>query len=552
MLLIFLWSNTILAPSSPIYAYKWEIVGFRAAWVSVAQLPLIYCLSCKINLISLITGISYERLNWFHRWAARTLFLTVAVHWSFFFREWSIANFVQLELSMMPMVKYGFGAWSVIGWMLLTGFGYFRTLSHELFVLQHIAAASILLWLVHIHVPPYAAYHVWLAVGFVAFDWIGRTALVLTRNLHVLPILLGKRLRRHIVGYPAHVDALPHNYMSITVEGVDFSWRPGQHVYLTVPGCGMFGLLEAHPFTVANLPDTTSDPRSKKLKVYFKSHSGFTKRLLDRCLSREDQMSLRVLVSGPWGNPPLDVVQRSDSVILFATSTGASFTMPILQSIVEKPFCIRRVRFYWIVRHSSQVRWFEESMNSAIRQAQSQGIKLVVQVFVSNQPSSEKGSWAQGVDYSPRGRPKVSESDKGFFRILPRHLTSTPSSTSSNNPRSEKRLMPRDPQTCSTTPISEPKISRPQSVNSIISPIFSSSADEMSSFTVYSGRPSSLDDLIRPTVEESDGETAIVACGVGGFLAQLRNYTASLSDERAVHKGTGAQGIFLFTENYGW
>jgi hypothetical protein len=61
-----------------------------------------------------------------------------------------------------------------------------------------------------------------------------------------------------------------------------------------------------------------------------------------------------------------------------------------------------------------------------------------------------------------------------------------------------------------------------------------------------------LDDLIRPTVEESDGETAIVGCGGASFLARLRNYTAALSDERAVHKGTGAQGIFLFTENYGW
>ena len=74
----------------------------------------------------------------------------------------------------------------------------------------------------------------------------------------------------------------------------------------------------------------------------------------------------------------------------------------------------------------------------------------------------------------------------------------------------------------------------------------------VTSFRRYCGRPASLDDLIRPTVEESDGETAIVGCGVGSFLAELRNYTAALSDERAVHKGTGAQGIFLFSENYGW
>lgn len=545
MLLIFLWNNTILTPSSPNYAYKWEIVGFRAAWVSVAQLPLIYCLSCKINVISLITGISYERLNWFHRWAARTLFLTVVVHWSFFFREWSIANFVQLEISMMPMVKYGFGSWSVIGWMVLTGFGYFRTLSHELFVLQHIAAAGVLLWLVHTHVPSYAAYHVWLAVGFVAFDWIGRTVLGLARNLHVLPMMFGKRLRGHLIGYPAHIDVLSDNYLCVTMEEVDFSWRPGQHVYITAPGCGMFGLFEAHPFTIANLPDTTPDTRSNILKVYFKAHSGFTKRLMNRCLSREDQRSLRIILSGPWGSPPLDVVHRSDSLIFFATSTGAAFTMPILQSIIEKPFSIRRVRFYWVVRNFSQMGWFEEDLNSTLRLAQCKGIDLVVQVFITNQSSPEKGPLEHGKEISPPGRPKAPEGDSAS-QI---DLSSGP--ISSNTSDSEKGL-PADSSVFSSTTLRDPIVSGQQSTKSTISPAPSDSAHNQPFFVVHSGRPNSLDDLVRPTVEESDGETAIVACGSRSFMAQLRNYTAALSDERAVHKGTGAQSIFLFTENYGW
>jgi hypothetical protein len=536
MLLIFLWTNTILTPSSPMYAYKWEIVGFRAAWVSVAQLPLIYCLSCKINVISLITGISYERLNWFHRWAARTLFLTVVVHWSFFFREWSIANFVQLEISMMPMVKYGFGSWSVIGWMVLTGFGYFRTLSHELFVLQHIAAAAVLLWLVHTHVPSYAAYHVWLAVGFVAFDWIGRTVLVLVRNLHVLSMMFEKRLRGRLIGYPAHIDVLSDNYLCVTMEKVDFSWRPGQHVYITAPGCGMFGLFQAHPFTIANLPDTTPDTRSNILKVYFKAHSGFTKRLMDRCLSREDRRSLRILLSGPWGSPPLDVVQRSDSLICFATSTGAAFTVPILQSIIEKPFGIRRVRFYWVVRNLSQMGWFEEDLNSTLRLAQS---------------PPEKDPLERDKEISPPGRPKASEGDSGIYQTLPSQPDLSPGPISSNTSGSEKGPLPADSPVFSSTTLREPIVSGQQSTKSIISPALSDSAHKQPFFVVYSGRPNSLDDLVRPTVEESDGETAIVACGSRSFMAQLRNYTAALSDERAVHKGTGAQSIFLFTENYG-
>jgi hypothetical protein len=548
MLLIFLWSNTLLTPSSPNYAYKWEIVGFRGAWVSVTQLPLIYCLSCKINVISLITGISYERLNWFHRWTARTLFLTVIVHWSFFFREWWIADFVNLEISMMPIVKYGWGAWSVIGWMVITGFGYFRTLSYELFVLQHMAAGGILLWLVHVHVPSYAAYNVWLAVGFVAFDWAGRTVFVLARNLHIPAIFKRKYLRRGMVGYPAQVEVLSGGYVSTTVHEIDFSWSPGQHVYLTIPGCGPFGIFEAHPFTISNLPNNMPESDGNRLRVIFKAHSGFTKRVLKRGLGNEDQRSLRVFVSGPWGNPPLNVVQRSDSLILFATSTGASFTLPILQFIVDEPLSIRRIRFYWVLRHSSHIAWFEKALDSAITQAQSKQIDLIVQVFVTGQSAPfEKTPWPQSANPEPRGISSLSVD----LQMQPGRSGVTPSSTLTGNSWSEKLLLSKDPPTSSNIPTTSSP-SRHLEAPSAVSSAPSNSATERTSFTRYSGRPTSLDDLIRPTVEESDGETAIVGCGGASFLARLRNYTAALSDERAVHKGTGAQGIFLFTENYGW
>ena len=431
--------------------------------------------------------------------------------------------------------------------MVITGFGYFRTLSYELFVLQHMAAAGILLWLVHVHVPSYAAYNVWLAVGFVAFDWAGRTMLVLARNLHIPAIFKGKHVRRRIVGYPAQAKALSDGYVSITVDEVGFDWSPGQHVYLTIPRCGPFGIFEAHPFTISNLPSNMPEPDGNQLRVIFKAHSGFTKRILKRGLSNEDQKSLRVFVSGPWGNPPLNVVQRSDSLILFATSTGVSFTLPILQFIVGEPLCIRRVRFYWIVRHSSHIAWFEKALDSAITQAQSKQIDLVVQVFVTGQSvPSEKGTWPQSANHEPRGRSNLSVDHS----MQPNRSDMTPSSTLSNSSWPEKPLLPKDPPTSSISDTSS--TSSHPTTPSAVSSAPSNSAAKRTSFRRYCGRPASLDDLIRPTVEESDGETAIVGCGVGSFLAELRNYTAALSDERAVHKGTGAQGIFLFTENYGW
>jgi len=69
--------------------------------------------------------------------------------------------------------------------------------------------------------------------------------------------------------------------------------------------------------------------------------------------------------------------------------------------------------------------------------------------------------------------------------------------------------------------------------------------------TRHGSRPS-VESMIRPAVEAAVGETAVVTCGGLTITAQARTFVAALSDERAVHKGTGAQGIYLFTETYGW
>lgn len=46
------------------------------------------------------------------------------------------------------------------------------------------------------------------------------------------------------------------------------------------------------------------------------------------------------------------------------------------------------------------------------------------------------------------------------------------------------------------------------------------------------------------------GETAVAVCGGKSLVGKTRNSVVKLSDERAVHKGTGAQGVFLHVEEY--
>jgi hypothetical protein len=88
-------------------AEYYERIGFRTAWISLSQVPLIYLLSSKASLIAFLAGSSYERLNWLHRWVARTVLITVTIHGGFFIGEWMKADFFWTELRIMPMVKYG-------------------------------------------------------------------------------------------------------------------------------------------------------------------------------------------------------------------------------------------------------------------------------------------------------------------------------------------------------------------------------------------------------------------------------------------------------------
>ncbi|KAJ9616854.1 ferric-chelate reductase Frp1 [Cladophialophora chaetospira] len=522
VILTMLWSNVILSPSASNYAYKWEIVGFRAAWVSVTQLPLIYILSGKANIITLLTGISYERLNWLHRWVGRTIFLTVIVHWSYFFTEWSIADFVKLEFETMPMVKYGFGAWATLGWMVITGFGFFRTLSYELWFLQHLAAALVLLWLVHKHVPSYAAYNVWFAVGVVVFDRVVRTVLVLVINFHVLPSKTASTSPARRIGHEAEVVNLSNEFIRVKIRNVKFSWRPGQHVYLSIPRAG---ILEAHPFTIASVPKSISgQPGSNDVELYLRVHNGFTKRLHRRCQNQMTPRTFLSFVSGPWGNPPS--IERFESLIFVATGNGASFTLPIFRQTVLANSNIRHISFVWIFRRAEQLEWFREQLQSAAATARKRNVKVNIQIFITGDAPSRPRSPADSDSLLKQASDTDSTQEEKSGHGLPK-------------PSTEADLLksPADKQEAGTV--------RQNSVSSS-----SISSDRPPIYVGY-GRPQ-LDGLVRPVVEDAWGETGILACGGSQFTGQMRNYVARLSDERGVHKGTGAQGIYLFCETYGW
>ena len=71
------------------------------------------------------------------------------------------------------------------------------------------------------------------------------------------------------------------------------------------------------------------------------------------------------------------------------------------------------------------------------------------------------------------------------------------------------------------------------------------------SIAVLTGRPRPKT-LIRKTLEQALGESAVVVCGPSGLVDDVRRSVVALGDERAVHKGTGAQGVYFWAEEFGY
>lgn len=265
-------------------AYYWERVGFRAAWVSVTQVPFIFLLAGKVNIASFLLGSSYVDVNWLHRWVSRTLFVTVTIHGSFFLSEWVRADFIRIELAMMPMVKYGLGLWAVLAWTTISSLIPLRRLCYEFFVLQHILSAGVFLWLLHSHVPAYASYNLWMAVAFALSGRVYQFCILLCRNIAIrkktFGLIAGKRL-----GHSAELQALAGEITVLTVHDVGFSWKAGQHVLLW---CSTLGPLESHPFTIANIPDGGNcEDSPNKVQLIIRARSGFARKLFRRAVSSQ-------------------------------------------------------------------------------------------------------------------------------------------------------------------------------------------------------------------------------------------------------------------------
>lgn len=531
-------------------AQHYQALGIRAAWLAVAQVPLLILLAGKNNLIGLVTGVSYERLNVLHRWVSRVLLLLATLHLGYQNYGWSLYGLVRMEWSTDSCPPTGIAAYAILLWLNLSTLAPFRNFSYEFFVIQHLVTFFGFIIAIMMHLPSTALYsrvYIYIPIALYIVDRLIRTLRFAYNNI--------RPGRATLTAFEGGVTKI-----RVPVEHVK-NWKPGAHVFLKIP---QLGLVQSHPATIASVPSS----HNNDLVFILKGHKGFTKRLLISAdsptatlLPKTQQDAIAppqthvALIDGPYGASHADFA-AFDTVLLIAGSTGVTFILPQLLDIAHRAsfqrLPVRRLEFVWVVKNSSWTSWVSEELSDAVAQLRARGIDVDVKIFVTcDGEFTESSNTAQETgcrcDKSLGPCCCVRDSLPPTADANTTQASSRPDSTTSSDldekpssttiPTITTAIPPPDPPCCSNR--TKPKDTTTTTTN-------------VSSFaTLISGRPP-IYDLLWNALDRAEGETGVAVCGPLGLNATVRTTVAKVSDERAVHKGSGAQGIYLHAEGFGW
>ena len=601
--------------------WQWEDIGYRTGYISAAQLPLVILLSSKNNLIGLLIGSSYERLNWLHRWVSRILFLTVTIHMGFWFSSWNRYDYIKVKLNKDSITQRGFAAWCILLWIVLSSFAPIRRWNYEFFVVQHVITFIGFLVAVFLHLPGGLKAYVWIPIALYIFDRAVRTLFVLWTNLSVFH---PRSKRNGFWTCAATLENVSYDTSRIVISNTPVSWRPGQHVFLS---CHGIAPLQSHPFTIASIP------QDKQMDFLVKSKSGATKRFYAQAegcqslpTSNKDlrpRQTFPVVIDGPYGR--MRPLQQFDSIFLIAGSSGATFTVPLMRDIVAqwkqdtgktidgiqfwrtpKGAVTRYIRFIWVIKSREQYSWFAGQLFHVVEDIEElrkdgQDIDIDMSIYITCDTALEtepKATSLPNPNTLLHGKSEEITLSDLPSPVVEKPRTSIHSTTSqslSGQTTDRKTCRPDGTCCCATTiededaitnadaqqcccckPLPSPFVlsttqlpsdnktdgQRPRQSSTTDSDTTKSSTSPLDmtkaqatafhpSIPILTGRPYPKT-LIRKTLEQALGESAVLVCGPQGLVEDVRSSVVALSDERAVHKGTGAQGIYFWAEEFGY
>ncbi|KAF1851650.1 metalloreductase-like protein transmembrane component [Cucurbitaria berberidis CBS 394.84] len=345
-------------------AYGSPPLAVRSGMMAVALLPWIVALSSKANLITMVTGISHERLNVLHRWAAYICLVLSILHVVPFYItpiwEDGARHVFEPFFARKGFYVYGTGlaAFVPLCFLCLHSIAPLRHRMYELFVALHVPVAIVFLGMMFWHCNNYlTSWHYLLStVGIWLLSYIMR--------LFYLNWTRPGRLS-WLIGDEAAITLMPENAIKVTIP-TQMKWRPGQYIYLRMPGISVF---ENHPFTIASLCDDDFPSEYgegyKDMVLVFRPFGGFTKKVLQKALEHGPWHTYRAFVDGPYGGMQRRI-EAFEDVVLIAGGSGITAIVSQLLTLIKKmrdgKAVTRKIHVIWALKRPETMEWFKEEL----------------------------------------------------------------------------------------------------------------------------------------------------------------------------------------------
>ncbi|KAI0030084.1 ferric reductase like transmembrane component-domain-containing protein [Vararia minispora EC-137] len=336
----------------------------RPADIAVAQLPFAVAFAQKNNILGLLSGMGYEKLNFLHRFVGRIIVLAVNLHTGYYLYRYSMDGTLYYQ-SRTPFIYWGIIGTAATDVIFLCSTSYVRRRAYGLFLVTHIACFIILLIALIIHEPITLPYFL--------------TAAILYGVDHTLRIIRTRTATAYATVHP-HLNG---GSTALSVPSITHGWRTGQHVRLrVVPAHGgplalayawLTARWRARPYTVSTAPGN-----ERGLELIIKAQGRSTRELYVRASGGSQPMTnekgvgagvdveaarpgapVRVLLEGPYSGPGHAQLAAFSGAVLVAGGSGITYALAHLDGLVRQHGAgrsrVRVLELVWVTQDAAAV-----------------------------------------------------------------------------------------------------------------------------------------------------------------------------------------------------
>jgi len=384
-----------------------KFLGMRTGRMGTANMPLLYALAGRNNVVGWLTGIDYHSVRTYHKLVGLICFIQCAIHTLCYTANYiegtGVARLTAIWVNPAKHQYLQWGVAAVISAMCccLFAVGPIRRRGYELFLITHIIGAAVFL--------AGAYYHRRKEM----YDWIyAASAVWIFERLWRATRFFYNRCGFHRPVLQADAQVV-NGAILLSVPFPEGGWRAGQHFYLYFWGAGLlvrpwlYG--QAHPFTVANSPG----PNVTHLEFVIKIHDGLTSSLAQMINKRGAvSVQLPITVEGPYSTRPR--TEEFDHVLLLGGGSGITYVSSVLSDVVRRGregSAIKDLKFVWAIQHLGQAQWIRAYLQEARAYADQVGLNLSIDLYVTRDDTFPHSASDSSMEGSPNTSGSASFTD---------------------------------------------------------------------------------------------------------------------------------------------